>query len=496
MKRDLYLAIDVGTGSLRAALVDGAGHIVAIAHKEHEQIVPQFGWSEQRPMDWWDGTIEVVRTVLAKVEQAPARVAAICCCGQMHGTVLIDGAGNLTRQTVPLWNDKRTADQVTRFTNDRAPLALLPITANMPATAWPAFKLAWIMENDPEAFARSATVLMPKDWINFCLTGERAQDVTEASLSYLMDCNTRRWSDALCAATGIPRGILPPLKNPSDILGTLLPDVAAQLGLPAEVPVLVGAGDYPMALIGSGVLETGMGSDVTGTSSIITVMLDQPAINPEVCNVISANGAWAAMTLLDAGGDAVRWARRAFHQNERSYAQVADDALAAPAGSNNLFFLPYLSGERFRPESRAQFFGLTAAHNLPDLHRAVLEGVAFSVRFKLDNLQSEFGRPDRIVASSGGARNALWLDIKAAMYNVPYLIPTELECGVIGAAMLMACAVGHHNDLQSAANQMVSFEAEILPDPKWVDIYDRMMPVYRKLYDTARTLDADMALLP
>ncbi|MFV0382460.1 xylulokinase [Paracoccus sp. (in: a-proteobacteria)] len=483
--RDLYLAVDVGTGGLRSALVDRNGRILAFSHKEHEQIVPQFGWSEQRPADWWDGTVLTIRAVLGKVPDAARRVAAICTCGQMHGTVLIDDDGNLTRDAAPLWNDKRTAPQVAAFNARVPPDQVLPVAANVPATAWPAFKLAWIAANDPEALARSSAVLMPKDWINFRLTGLRAQDYTEASLSFLMEWQSRQWSDRLCELTGVPRALLPPLHAPGDVLGPLLPDIAADLGLPAGIPVLVGAGDYPMALIGSGVIRSGMGSDVTGTSTIITLMHDKAVIDPEISNVLSANGVWGAMTLLDAGGDAVRWARRAFHQNERSYNQIAGDAGRAPVGAQKLFFLPYLSGERFRPESRAQFFGLTAAHGLPDLHRAVLEGVAFSVRQKLDGLQAGQGRPDRIVAASGGAKNALWLKIKASMYGVPYLVPEELECGVVGAAMLMAASTGDTPDLGTAAARMVRFTDEILPDPAWADVYDRMMPIFAQLYDAA-----------
>ena len=496
MTRDLYLAIDVGTGGLRAALVGRDGRILALSHREHEQIVPQFGWSEQRPADWWAGTRAVVRAVLDEVDAAASRVAAICTCGQMHGTVLIDDAGALTRDTVPLWNDKRTAPQVAGFAARTDPAEVLRLTANLPATAWPAFKLAWLAENDPQALARASSVLMPKDWINFCLTGRCAQDVTEASLSFLMDCRTRKWSDEMCALTGVDRALLPDLHAPQDILGPLLPQVAAELGLSADIPVLVGAGDYPLAITGSGVIAPGMGSDVTGTSTIITLMHDAPVIDPEISNVLSASGAWGAMTLLDAGGDAVRWARRAFHGNARSYAEIAADAEAANPGADKLFFLPYLSGERHHPGSRAQFFGLTAGHGLPELHRAVLEGVALAMRLRLDGLQGDAGRPERIVAASGGAKNALWLRIKASMFGVPYLVPEELECGVVGAAMLMATATGDAPDLAHAARRMVRYAHEIAPDPGWADTYNRMAPVFHRLYHTANDIYPELDNLP
>ena len=236
MTRDLYLAIDVGTGGLRSALVDRDGRILAFSHKEHEQIVPRFGWSEQRPADWWAGTQATIRAVLGKVDNAAGRVAAICACGQMHGSVLIDDDGNPTLDAVPLWNDKRTVPQVDAYIAREGTAKGLALTANMPAPAWPAFKIAWIAENWPEALTRAKTLLMPKDWINFKLTGERAQDPTEASLSYLMDWRTRAWSDELCDAVGVPRALLAPLQGPDGVVRIVLCGALGVLGVTAIGP--------------------------------------------------------------------------------------------------------------------------------------------------------------------------------------------------------------------------------------------------------------------
>ena len=497
MSRDLFLSIDVGTGGLRSALVDDTGRILAISYKEHEQIVPQFGWSEQRPIDWWDGTLATICNVLGKVEDAATRVAAICVCGQMHGSVLIDDDGNPTLDSVPLWNDKRTVPQVEAFIARYGTERGLELTANMPATAWPAFKLAWIAENEPQALARASTLLMPKDWINFRLTGERAHDFTEASLSFLMDRKTRDWSDELCDMTGVHRSLLARLQNPGDVLSGLSRHMATDLGLAEGIPVLVGAGDYPMALLGSGVTSVGMGSDVTGTSTIITLLHDDAIIDPELSNVLTPNGVWGAMTLLDAGGDAVRWARRAFHEKRRGYDEVADLATRSEPGAGSVFFLPYLSGERIaeKQNSRAQFFGIKATTECADLHRSVLEGVAFSVRRVLDKLPKGQGRPERIVAASGGAKSDLWLRIKASMYRVPYVVPEELECGVVGATALMAAATGHAPSLGAAVARMVRYETEIQPDPEWSDHYDRMMPIYTRLYEQSKTVYDDLDAL-
>ena len=488
MIRDLFLAIDVGTGGIRSALVNHDGEILKICHKEHEQIVPRYGWSEQRPEDWWQGTIKTVMQVLGEVDNAPARIAAICACGQMHGTVLVDSNGLLTRETVLLWNDKRTQPQAEQLNKLIQPDDALRLTANQPSPAWPASKLMWLMENDPEAVTRAESLLMPKDWINLQLTGERAQDYTEASLSFLMDQSKRDWSDELISLTGISKNLLSPIKNPSEILGGLTKRVANRLDLSSGIPVLVGAGDYPTALLGSGACEAGLGSDVTGTSTIMTIIHDNPVMHPNVSNLLEPSGNWGSFTLLDAGGDAIRWARRAFHENQRSYDEIDKLSIQAAAGSSSLFFLPYLNGERFSnaPNSRAQFFGLTSRHGLAELHRSILEGVAFSVRLRLDALQGSAGRPERFVASSGGAKSRLWLEIKASIYNTPYVVPEELECGVVGAAILMARATGKFADVRSASRHMVQLGDQINPNPEWCELYDRMMPIYYDLYHASQ----------
>ena len=486
MNGSCYLAIDVGTGSVRAALVDGAGRIVRIESREHEQIVSRYGWSEQRPDDWWDGVVSVVRRLVASAGDAAPRIEAICACGQMHGTTLIDADGALTRPTVPLWNDKRTLAHVEAFEARFATGDVLPDSANPPTPAWPGFKLQWLRDHDPDAYARATDVLMPKDYVNFRLTGERAMDWTEASCSFLMDPRTNDWSSAMVERLGLDRGKLPPIRKPTEILGSLTAEAARATGLSRGLPVLVGGGDYPVALLGSGAATPGLGADVTGTSCIITQILDAPALHPEISNVAIPGGAWGAFVLLDSGGDAMRWARRAFHGNAVGYDEVVQQAAAAPAGSDGLFFLPYLVGERFgrHRNSRAQFFGITPSHALPHLHRAVLEGVAFSVARHKAIMEAVSGRRmERVIASGGGAKARLWLEIKASVYGVPMLVPAEAECGVIGCAILAAAATGRAD----AAASFVRHAAEIDPNPAWAERYARMRPVFDSLYRNSQS---------
>jgi xylulokinase len=489
-----YLAIDVGTGSVRAALVNGRGKIASMAAREHEQIVPRYGWSEQRPADWWQGAAGAIREVLDSVAGAAANIAAICACGQMHGTVLIDADGQLTRETAPLWNDKRTLAQVEAFRAQHDATSYLPLTANPATPAWPGFKLQWLKQNEPEAYERATTVFMSKDYINFRLTGERAWDWSDASTSFLMDPLTRTWSQPMLDALGLDITKFPPIRSPQEILGSITAEAAKATGLREGTPVLVGGADYPLSVLGSGVYAPGLGSDITGTSSIITVIADTPMLHPEVSNVATAEGLWGRFMLLDSGGDAMRWARRAFHENTLSYDAVAQKAAEAPVGSEGLFFLPYLTGERLgeHSNSRAQFFGIGAKHGTAHLHRAVLEGVAFGVRRHIGVIESAGVRMERLVAASGGAKAALWLDIKASMYRTPILVPAEVECGVMGCAILAATAHGQFARLGDAVAAFVQFEREVLPDPRASDTYDRMMPIFERLYASSQQFYDDL----
>lgn len=491
MARDLTLAIDVGTGSVRAALVDTRGAILTIAQREHDQIVPAFGWAEQRPLDWWAGVVETTRTALAAIEGARERIAAICACGQMHGTVLVDAAGRPTRDAAPLWNDKRTAGIVADFERENAPETYLSETGNPPTPAWPGFKLAWLRDNDPKAYAAADAVLMPKDFINLRLTGEIAMDSGDASCSFLMSPTTRQWSKPMLDRLGIEAGKLPPIRDPLEILGAVTAEAAAETGLAEGTPVLVGGADYPVALLGSGACRPGLASDVTGTSCILTLIAERPLLDPEICNVATVEGHWGPFVLLETGGDAMRWARRAFHEKALGYDAIVAKAAEAPAGADGLLFMPYLAGERLgaHRNARAQLFGLGASHGLPHLHRAVMEGVAFAAARHLRIMERAAGRTlERVIASGGGAKTDLWLKIKASIYGIPIVVPQETECGIVGCAAMAATATGRYARVEDAIDATVRYTEEIAPDPAWAERYARMQPVFDRLYHHSQAL--------
>jgi xylulokinase len=298
---------------------------------------------------------------------------------------------------------------------------------------------------------------------------------------------------------GLDATKLAPLRDPVEILGHVTAEAARETGLREGTPVLVGGADYPVALLGSGVCRPGIGSEVMGTSAIITAIAQKPLLDGAVSNVGTVEGNWGAFMLLDSGGDAMRWARRAFHEKQVSYEDIVAKAAQAPAGSDRLFFMPYLAGERLgdHRNARAQFFGIGAAHGLAHMHRAVLEGVAFAVKRHIDILDRISGAPiERVIASGGGVRTRLWMKIKASVYGIPILVPDEAECGIVGCAAMAAAATGLFSSVEDAAETYVTYSEEILPNPEWTDTYRPMQAFFEKLYTHSQMLYDDLDRLP
>lgn len=488
--KDKILTIDVGTGSTRAAILRADGSVVGFAQREYEQIIPRAGWSEQAPSLWWQSACECICEVLHRYPEVRSQIAVIGTCGQMHGTVLLDSNGKLVEDRALLWNDKRSQKQVDAFISREGERKWLSHLNNPPATAWPAFKLSWLREHHTESWSRIAKILMPKDFINFMLTGCMATDYSEASCFFLMDSEKRCWSESALTLFGLQPDQLPELKLSSEVIGQVTSQAAEITGLPPGIPVVAGTSDMAASLLGSGVYEPGMASDSTGTSTLITIVSSRPLLHPRVNNLHLANPAWGGFTILDAGGDAVRWARLALSKNQVTHAEILQEAASVPPGAEGLLFLPYLTGERLadKTNSRAQFFGLQRKHHRGHLFRAVLEGVAFASWRNLRQLQSCGHNPEQMIASGGGARSRLWLEIKASAYNLPILSTRNQENGVTGSAIIAGVGVGLYADFASGVRQTIQFDGEIMPDPRLQAYYHACGELFDTLYQQSASL--------
>ncbi len=489
--KNIILTIDVGTGSTRVALMATGGNILAFEQFEYDQITEHLGWAAQAPSRWWNAAKQGITKLLRDHNDIKNNIIAICSCGQMHGTVFLDDSGNLAVDQALLWNDKRSEPQVESFIAGHNIDDYLHKFNNPPTSAWPAFKILWVQENWPDIWQKTRMMLMPKDFINYKLCGAYATDYSEASCFYLMDQGTLAYDETFVQSLNIKMSQLPPIFDAQHILGHTSKELEAETRLPSGIPVLVGTSDFAASLLGSGVYKLGTASDSTGTSTLITVVNDRPLASLQFNNFHLSNKAWGVFSILDAGGDAMRWARLTFHENKKTYQNMVDMAKEVKVGADNLFFLPYLTGERngAYKNAKAQFFGLTRGHRMGHLHRAILEGVAYSASMNLDEIQRLNGNNiDYLIASGGGAKDLLWLQIKADIYNKPIIQTQNSENGSMGCYILAALATGLYANLDETVEKNIVFGQKIQPNPINVDFYQRGKSFYKKLYAQAQSL--------
>ena len=488
MSETYFLAIDIGTGSVRAALVAARGEMLHFSQRTHRTHMPKPGWVEQDSAVWWRGVTATVRDVIRKSRIRPQLVKGICVCGQMHGPVPIDARGDVLLSRIQLWNDKRSepiCEELRQAGNENA---LLKITANPVASSWTGFKASWIKRHQRAVYRRARTFLTPKDFINFRLTNEIATDYSEASGSFLLNWKTLEYSPDMAQALDLNLDKFAPVYPPDKVIGKVSAKAARETGLAKDTPVVAGGGDFLVSLLGSGITKPGIGSDLTGTSTLISTYSKTPLLDRHVMNLHAAGRNWIPFTLVDAGGDAMRWARNTFAPEGAPFDTINRMAARSVPGAGGLLFLPYLTGERIggRADSRAQFFGICASHKPYHFYRVVMEGTAFASRRNLETMRRLGSRFKEIVATGGGAKGRLWLRIKAAIYNLPIRAPANVESGVLGCAILAACGAGVFSSPEEGAQQLVKMKRTIQPDAEWVRTYRKLEPVFDRLYERSQ----------
>ena len=443
MKRTLLMGIDIGTQSTRAALLTPDGVTVASTSRLQEMATPQAGWAEQDPDMWWANAVACIREAMATAVATPDEVVAIGVGGQMHGTVPLGADGSVLSHRVQLWCDKRSAAIVDAF--KRQPFATDSYlqAGSPPVPNWIGFKIKWLQENDPEVYRRTWKFVVPKDYVNYRLTGEVATDYSEASGAFLMDAASRKWSDELIGQLGLDRAKLPPIHRSADVIGHVTPDAAALTGLAAGTPVVAGGGDMMCMLLAAGLIEPGAASDITGTSGIFSVFTAAPVLDPRLMNLHHVTAGWVPFGITDTGGVALKWFKDSYCQHEIAEAQTRgvnvydilnERAAQVPAGSEGLLFFPYLLGERTlgTPYARAVFFGLTPRHGVPTMVRSIMEGVTLELRQTLE-IVTGAGHPVHVIYhSGGGAYSDLWSQIKADIYQKPVVTFANTEGGLLG----------------------------------------------------------------
>jgi xylulokinase len=479
----VLIGLDIGTSGARALAVSESGEVIAAAAQGYPLLTPRPGWTEQNPEDWWQAS----RKVLAEVAEAvKGKVAGIGLTGQMHGAVFVDADDRVIRPAL-LWNDQRTAAQCAEITDRVGRERLLAIAGNPALTGFQAPKVLWLREAEPASYARLAHLLLPKDFIRLRLAGEYATDASDASGTLLLDLRRRTWSDEILKALELPREWLPAVREGPEDTGRLRADVAAELGLPAGIPIAAGGGDNAAAAVGCGIVEERIASSSIGTSGVLFAYTPQFTPDPSgrlhaFCHAVP--GAYHLMGVTLSAGGSLNWWRQVLGE-QHEYDALIELAASAPVGSEGLLFLPYLSGERtphLDPSARGAFFGLTARHGLNHLTRAVMEGVTYSLADCLQVMIDLGVKLNHIRAIGGGARSELWRQIQADVYGMPVRRTTVDEGPAYGAALLAGVTAGHFKNVSEACS-VIQLRPDVAePNKDNTRLYSRYLKVYRDLY--------------
>jgi xylulokinase len=493
MNMKLLLGIDVGTTGTKAILIDPDGKIVADATTEYPMFTPRPLWAEQDPQDWWRAATTSIRRVLQNAN--PRDVVGVGLTGQMHGLVLLDARGNPLRPCI-MWNDQRTGPQCAEITERLGLKKLLELVGNPVLPGFTAPKIPWVRENEPEVYGQIAHVLLPKDYMRYRLTGAYATEVSDASGMLLLDVQHRRWSDEMLAALDIPRAWLPEVFESPVVSSRISPEAAEATGLAAGTPVVGGGGDQEAQAVGSGIVREGLVSVTLGTSGVVFASSDSYRVEPNgllhaFCHAVP--GKWHLMGVMLSAAGSFRWFRDSLGQAEMAEARAKSvdvydlltaQAAQAPAGSEGLIFLPYLTGERTPypdPEARGVFFGLTLRHGKPHLIRAVLEGVAYGLRDSLELLRALGIRIEQVRASGGGARSALWRQILADVFDSEIALLNVSEGAAYAAALLAGVGAGVYREVDEACARTLRVIERVEPGPE-AGVYADYYPIYRSLY--------------
>lgn len=483
------LGIDISTTGAKAVIVDEDGAVLASHTTPHPISTPKPLWSEQNPQDWWRGVSASIRAVLEQVSADD--IYGIGLTGQMHSLVCLDSANEVLRPAI-LWNDQRTQAQCDSITEAIGFERLIEITGNRALNGFTAPKILWIREHEPEIYAQIKHVLVAKDYIRFCLTGEYATDVHEACGTLLMDTGARTWSTTMLDVLELPAEWLPRVYEGPEITGTVTAEAAELTGLRVGTPVVAGGGDQAAQGVGVGAVTSGVAALTLGTSGVVFAPLDSYSYEPQgrlmaLCHAVPNMWHFMGVTLSAAGS--LQWYHDALAP-EMSFDQLTAEAANVGAGSDGLYFLPYLSGERTPhpdPLARGAFIGLTTRHGRGHLTRAVLEGVAFSLRDVFELIrQSEAGRNiAQVRISGGGAKSPLWRQILADVLNVPLVNVNVNEGAAYGAALLVGLSAKVWSDARDIS-KVIALGGETHPGPDAAR-YNEKYAVYQSLYPTLQS---------
>jgi xylulokinase len=493
------LGIDVGTGGTRALIVDEQGRIVAAATEEHQPFAsPKIGWAEQHPEDWWRAAGVAVRKALTQAALRGDQISCVGFSGQMHGAVMLDCEGEVVRPAL-IWCDVRTERQCKELNERLGAERLIQLTCNPALPNFTLTKFLWVRENEPENWKRVRSVMLPKDYVRFRLTGERAIDVADASGTLMLDVANRRWSPEVLQAAEIDASLLPAVFESQDVCGKVSATGALATGLAAGTPAVAGAGDQAAGATGMGIVTPGAVSATIGTSGVVFAATDRPALDPRgrlhtFCHAIPDR--WHVMGVTQAAGLSLRWFRDRFGSSSSPsggdpYEKLTAEAAGVPPGSDGLLWAPYLMGERtphLDADARGALVGLTASHTRAHIVRAILEGVAFSLKDTFTIFEEMKVPVKSIRLGGGGARSPLWRQIQADVYDHEVEMVEAEEGAAYGAALLAGVGAKIWPSVDAACDSVVRVVHRVQPNPANAEAMQKNYAAYRRIYPAVKSI--------
>jgi len=483
----LYIGVDLGTSSVKLLLMDENGKIENIVMKEYPIYYPKTGWSEQNPEDWYSALIDGIKELTKDCNKD--EIDGISFSGQMHGMVILDENDKVIRPAI-LWNDGRTQAECDYLNNEIGREKISSYTANMALTGFTAPKLLWVRKHEPENFAKIKKVMLPKDYVAYMLSGVHCTDVSDASGMLLLDVKNKSWSKEMLDICGLKEEQMAKVFESYEVVGNLSKKASEETGLPTSVKVIAGGGDQAVAAVGTGTVGKGKCNVSLGTSGVVFISAQEFAVDDKnaLHAFCHADGKYHFMgVMLSAGASNTWWMNDII--DTKDYAKEQEDI--TKLGENNVYFLPYLMGERTphnNPNARGTFTGMTMDTTRADMTQAVLEGVAFALRDSFEIAKSLGVNVERTRINGGGAKSPLWCSIVANILNVKVDKINSKEGPAFGAAILAAVGCGKYANVEEATEKLIKVTDTIEQDPKIVELYNKKYEVFKELYPALKDM--------
>ena len=486
---NLYIGIDLGTSAMKLILMDNNGQILNTVTKEYPLHFPKPSWSEQNPLDWKDALFNGIPELLEN--HNPQDVNGIGVGGQMHGLVILDSQDNVIRPAI-LWNDARTSKEVDYLNNTIGKDKLTQYTANIAFAGFTAPKLLWIKENEPETFSKISKIMLPKDYINYILTGEHRCDYSDASGMLLLDVKNKCWSKEMLEICDVKESQMPLLNESYDKIGSVKSDIAEKFCFKKDVTVAGGAGDNAAAAIGTGVIGDGGCNISLGTSG--TIFISSKEFKVDSHNALHAfahaDGGYHLMACMLSAASCNKWLMNEIYKTN-SYAEEEAKISDEKLGNNDVFFLPYLMGERSPindTNARGTFVGMTMNTTREDMTQAMLEGVAFAIRDSFEIAKSLGIKINSSKICGGGAKSKIWKKIIANVLNIELQCLESEQGPGMGGAMLAMVASGEYESVDDVCNKFVKVSSTIEPNERLVELYNQKYNKFKQIYPTMKNL--------